>query len=388
MEQALSGFTVLDFGRYIPGPYAAMLMADQGAEVIKIEPPGGDPGRSHPAFRVLNRSKRGIVLDLKKKAGQEAARALATKADVLIQNFAPGAAERLGLGYEDLSRVNPRLVYCAISGFGPSGPYRDLPGWDGLVGAVSGVHVGQGGDVGGPPVYLVLPLSNYYAAFMSAYAVTVALYVREKTGRGQRVDVSLLNALMAANSGALVDFAGRIRLPYIGTLGQSPVYRLYQGSDGQWFFLALGNLAFCAKFALLMDRVDWLDDPLFEGAPFLILPPRNEEAAAMIQEIFLERTRDEWLEILREADIPCAPAQPVETFMNDPQVKANEMVLRLDEPGLGLLGQMGVPVRLEDMPGRISGPAPSLGQHTQEVLFSLLGYTDDRIESLGQEGVL
>jgi len=388
MQQALSGFTVLDFGRYIPGPYAAMLLAEQGAEVIKIEPPGGDPGRSHPAFRVFNRSKRGLVLDLKKQAGREAAQALAAKADVLVQNFRPGAAERLGLGYEALRGLNPRLVYLAITGFGPAGPYRDIAGWEPLVGAVSGVHVEQGGRGSLPPAYIVLPLSSYYAAFMAAYAVTIALYAREKTGRGQRVDISLLGAILAASSGLMLNFEGQIRIPFTGSQGVSPIYRLYQGSDGQWFFLALGNLTFFAKFALLMERVDWLDDPLFEGAPFLILPPRNEQATAMIQEIFLARTRDEWLEILREADIPCAPAQPVETYMDDPQVEANEMVLSIEEPGLGRVRQMGVPVRLDMMPGRVLGRAPRLGEHSRDILSGLLGWGDDRIETLRKEGVI
>jgi crotonobetainyl-CoA:carnitine CoA-transferase CaiB-like acyl-CoA transferase len=388
MQQALSGFTVLDFGRYIPGPYAAMLLAEQGAEVIKIEPPGGDPARGHPAFRVFNRSKRGLVLDLKKQAGREAAQALAAKADVLVQNFRPGAAERLGLGYEALRGLNPRLVYLAITGFGPAGPYRDIAGWEPLVGAVSGVHVEQGGRGSLPPAYIVLPLSSYYAAFMAAYAVTIALYAREKTGRGQRVDISLLGAILAASSGLMLNFEGQIRIPFTGSQGVSPIYRLYQGSDGQWFFLALGNLTFFAKFALLMERVDWLDDPLFEGAPFLILPPRNEQATAMIQEIFLTRTRDEWLEILKEADIPCAPAQPVETYMDDPQVEANEMVLSIEEPGLGRVRQMGVPVRLDTMPGRVLGRAPRLGEHSRDILSGLLGWGDDRIETLRKEGVI
>jgi formyl-CoA transferase len=223
---------------------------------------------------------------------------------------------------------------------------------------------------------------------MAAYAVTIALYAREKTGRGQRVDISLLGAILAASSGLMLNFEGQIRIPFTGSQGVSPIYRLYQGSDGQWFFLALGNLTFFAKFALLMERVDWLDDPLFEGAPFLILPPRNEQATAMIQEIFLARTRDEGLEILREADIPCAPAQPVETYMDDPQVEANEMVLSIEEPGLGRVRQMGVPVRLDMMPGRVLGRAPRLGEHSRDILSGLLGWGDDRIETLRKEGVI
>lgn len=388
MEQVLTGFRVLDFGHYIPGPYAAMLLAEQGAEVIKIEPPNGDPLRSEKGFVVLNRSKKGMVIDLKKDEGRKIARDLIRKADILIENFKPGRADQLGIGYQTAKTLNPGLVYCSISGYGQSGPYRDRPGWDSVVSSTATVYVEQGGAGIASPVFLVLPLASYYASFLAAYSITLALIAREKTGRGQQVDISLLNAIMAAGCGGLVDFEARERVPRSYQQGGSPVYRLYQGSDGKWFFLALGNLTFLTKFALAMGHEEWLVDERFEGAPFMILPPINEELIAMFEKIFAEKTRDEWMEFLGAEDIPCGPALPVESFLVDPQVMANNMVNEIQEPGLGPVRQMGVPVRLNAAPGSIKSRSPQKGEHTEEILAGLLNYSAGEISRLKQEKVI
>ncbi len=386
MEQALSGFRVLDFGQYIAGPYTAMLLAEQGADVIKVERPGGDPYRTVPGFMVWNRSKKGITLDLKKEEGRRVAQDLAKHCDVLIENFRPGVANRLGIGYEQIRQLNTRLVYCSISGFGQKGPYRDLQAWDPIVASTEGAFVGQGGE-NKPPLYLVLPLPSYYATLMSAFSITTALVTRESTGRGQRVDISLLNSLMYAASIRLLEFEGQVKLPHDDQQGVIPLYKFYQGSDGQWFFLGLGNFTFFTKFAVLMDHHEWLVDPLFEGAPFMILPPRNTKVISMLKEIFATKTRDEWIELLRSKDIPCAPAQPVEEFLDDPQVLANKMVVEVEQPGLGKVRQMGVPVRLSLCPGEVKGPAPAPGEHTEEVLTDLLGYSGKEIAGLKERQI-
>lgn len=388
MEQALAGFRVLDFGHYIPGPYAAMLLAEQGAEVIKIEPPAGDPLRPEKGFAVLNRSKKGMILDLNREEGKKIAHSLIRNADVIIENFKPGKADQLGIGYETVKSLNPSTVYCSVSGYGQSGPYRNRPGWDPVVSSTATVYIEQGGAGVAPPVFLVLPLASYYAAFMAAYSITIALIAREKTGRGQQVDISLFNSIMAAGCGGLVNFEERERVPRSYQQGGSPVYRLYQGKDGKWFFLALGNLAFLAKFAMAMGHEEWLLDERFEGAPFMILPPINEELIEMFENIFAEKTRDEWLEFLRSEDIPCAPALLVETFMNDPQVLANNMVAEIEEPGLGTVRQMGVPVRLSRAPGMIKGRSPQKGEHTEEILTGLLHYSAEEISSLKRKKVI
>jgi formyl-CoA transferase len=388
MPAVLEGIKVLDFSCYIAGPYAAMLLAEQGADVIKVEPPDGDPYRKHRGFIVWNRSKKGIVLNLKSPEGQEIAQRLASRSDVIIENFRPGVADRLGIGYETVRKLNPAVIYCSISGFGPTGPYRDTPGWEPIVASIATTYSSQGGSEG-PPVYLILPLASYYAALMAPFSVATALFARQLTGRGQKVDVSLFGAMLGATSSGLVDFEGREkRVSGVrDQQGGSPLYRLYQGSDGQWFFLGLGNLGFFTKFAVAMGHEEWLTDPRFEGAPFLILPPFSVEVITEFQKLFSTRTRDEWLEFLRAADIPCAPAATVEEFMDDPQVLANEMVVTVEQPGLGSVREMGIPLKLKQAQGEIKGPAPSLGQHTAEVLGAL-GYSAHEIAKLKNKGVI
>ena len=388
MEKALSGYRILDFGRYIAGPYAAMLLAEQGAEVIKIEPPGGDPGRSHDGFMVWNRSKKGIILDLKKEQGQKIALDLAKRSDVIIENFRPDVAERLGIGYEAVRKENPNIIYCSISGFGRKGPYRDLPGWDAMVASLSSAFIEHGGGSGYPPLYLVLPLPSYYSAFMASFSIVTALYAREITGVGQRVDLSLFSSMIGAASMGLVDFSERVRIPFTDPQGAMPLYKFYQGADGKWFFLGLGNMTFFTKFAIAMEREEWLADPRFEGAPFLILPPVSHEIIAEFKEIFSQKTRDEWLSFLKSEDIPCATASSVEQFLNDPQVAANEMVIEIEESGLGLVREMGIPVKLRATPGEIKGRSPRLGEHTEEILKKLVGHPDSELATLKEQGII
>jgi len=383
MEPVLSGFRVLDFGHYIPGPYVGMLLADQGAEAIKVESPQGDPYRRNPGFSVLNRNKRGIVLDLKKEICRDAAMQLAATADVIIENFSPAVAERLGIGFERINKINPRTVYLSISGYGRKGPYRSRPGWDAAVSAAAGMYVGQSGGEKFPPTYLVLPLASYYAALLGAYSVTMALYAREITGKGQRVDISLFAAVFAAGSAGIVDFKDRVILPpTYAPQGRSPVYRLYKGSDGKWFFLALGNMTFVTKFALAMGKDEWLLDDRFEGAPFMIVPPYSDEIASELQTIFSTKTREEWLQFLHSQDIPCAPAEPVTSYIDDPQIAANQMAVEVEDPILGKGRQMGIPVRLERNPGQIKRPAPLLGEHTGEVLGEISDMSPNDISQI------
>jgi len=372
MEQVLDGYKVLDFGQYIPGPYTAMLLAEQGAEVIKVERPGGDPYRSEPGFKVFNRSKKGLVLDLKQAECQEIAQKLAAESDIIIENFSPGVADRLGIGYETIHEINPRAVYLSITGYGQEGPLRDHPGWDSIVSSMAGMHVGQSGGEDYPPTLLVLPLASCYAALLSAYSVTMALYAREINGKGQHVQVPLLNAIYAAYSSGAVFFEDKVMLPPAHSpQGRSPVYRFYHGSDNKWFFLALGNPTFFTKFAVAMDQYDWLTDERFEGIPFMIMPPFHEEIAHEFQAIFSTKTRDDWLKFLHAEDIPCAPADPVTTYINDPQIAANNMALDVEDAEWGKGRQMGIPVTVINHPGLHKGPSPQLGEHAQEILQTI-----------------
>jgi len=383
-QGALSGIRVLDFGQYIAGPFAATLLAEQGAEVIKVERPGGDPLRGQDAFMVWNRSKKGIILDLKKPEGLKIALDLAKKADVIIENFKPGTADRLGIGYDKIKELNPRAVYCSISGFGPTGPYAGWPGYDQIVSTVASVYNEQG--VVTHPLFLVLPLASIYTAVDSAFYIVSGLCVREKTGRGQKIDVSLFRVILSTFRQFNVDFEGMFRAPW-GPTGPMPLYRPYECKDGKWLVTGLGNPKVFMQFAVELGHDEWLTDPLFEGAPFLLFPPRNAQVMAMLKPLYKTKTRAEWIKQFMDANIPVAPIQNVDDFMAYKQVIASDMVQTVKEPGKGNVKEMGVPVAMAETPGKIVGPSPQPGQHTREVLREL-GYSAQEIKRLKQEKVI
>jgi crotonobetainyl-CoA:carnitine CoA-transferase CaiB-like acyl-CoA transferase len=384
MGGALSGIKILDFGQYIAGPFAAQLLAEQGADVIKVERPGGDPYRHVDGFMVWNRSKKAITLDLKKPEGLKIALDLAKQSDIIIENFKPGMMDKLGAGYETVKTINPRIVYCSISGFGPRGSYSNIAGYDQLVSALGSVYTEQGFPT--HPLYLVLPLASLYSAAAAALDVTAGLCVREQTGKGQKIDVSMFRVILGTFRQFLVDFEGMFRAPW-GPTGPMPLYRPYKCKDGKWLFTGLGNPKFFTQFALALEHDEWLTDPLFDGAPFLIFPPRNAVVMAMLKDLYLSKTRDEWIELLRSNEIPVAPVQSVSAFMEEPQVIANDMVKTLKQPGVGMVKEMGIPVEFMETPGKIKGPAPLPGQHTKEILRTL-GYRAAQIKELKKAGVV
>jgi crotonobetainyl-CoA:carnitine CoA-transferase CaiB-like acyl-CoA transferase len=377
----LDGIKVLDFGQYIAGPFAAMLLAEQGADVIKVERPPGDPLRGEDAFMVWNRSKKGITLDLKKPSGLKIALDLAKKSDVIIENFKPGVADKLGIGYDKIKDLNPRAVYCSISAFGAKGTYAGWQGYEQIVSTAATVYTEQG--LATHPLYVVLPLASLYTAVDAAFDIVTGLCVRETTGRGQKIEASLFRSILSTFRQFNVDFEGMFRAPW-GPTGPMPLYRPYQCKDGKWLFTALGNFKFFTQFALQMGHDEWLTDPLFEGAPFLIFPPRNAQVMALLKPIYKTKNRDEWLEQLGSQGIPVAPVQSVDDFMNYQQVIANGMLQTVKEPKKGNVKEMGIPVDVTGCPGKIKGPSPQPGQHTREVLREL-GYSAQDIKRLKQE---
>jgi crotonobetainyl-CoA:carnitine CoA-transferase CaiB-like acyl-CoA transferase len=378
MTSPLDGVRVVDLTSYIAGSYAAMMLADLGAEVVKVEALGGDPFRELPGFFGWNRGKRSIAVDLKALDGRAIVDRLVTTGDVLMENMRPGVADRLGMGWARLGVLNPRLVYCSITAFGSSGPYTDRPGFDPLLQAMSGAMALQGFD--GPPQYIRVAITDYYAAALGAQAILAALYVRERTGQGQRVETSLLHAALALQSGNVVAYAGKPPL-----FRDNPTYRLYQAGDGQWFFLACGNQTFWVKLCQALDLTPLAEDPRF--ASWLLRLDNREALLPLLEKTFASQSRAHWLHVLAAHDIPAAPVQNLIDFMDDPGVRHHGMIRDYQHPDVGPLRLMGQPLVFSSTPPPDPGPPPALGQHTDEILGEL-GYDGSAIGDLRARGVV
>jgi len=374
----LDGIRVVDLTSYIAGSYAAMQLADMGADVVKVESPEGDSFRELPGFFGWNRGKRSISVDLKTPEGRAIVERLATGGDVFMENMRPGVAERLGVGWTRFAALNPRLVYCSVTAFGSTGPGAERPGFDPIFQALGGLMTLQG--FGGPPQYLRTAPTDYYTAALATQAILAALFTRERTGRGQRVETSLLRGVLALQSGVAVDYPGKPSL-----VRDNPTYRLYQAGDGQWFFLAVGNQSFWVKLtkALGLERV--ADDPRFGS--WLLRVQNNADLLPILEARFREKPRTEWLELLAAHDIPAAPVQPLLDFFEDPAVRHHDLVHEYEHPEVGRLRLVGQPIAFTETPTRDPGPPPTLGQHTDEILCEL-GYTDAEIAALRARRVL
>jgi crotonobetainyl-CoA:carnitine CoA-transferase CaiB-like acyl-CoA transferase len=374
----LDGVRVVDLTSYIAGSYAAMMLADLGAGVVKVEALEGDAFRELPGFYGWNRGKRSIAVNLKTPEGRAVVHRMAERADVAMENMRPGIADRLGVGYETLRALNPRLVYASVTAFGASGPYRDRPGFDPLLQAMAGVMTLQG--FGGPPQYLRIAVTDYYTAALAAQGVLAALYARERTGQGQRVETSLLQGVLALQSGNVLDYPGR-QVVY----RETPTYRLYRAGDGEWLFLACGNQSFWQKLCVAIGQPELADDPRF--ASWLSRRDHGDLLTPILERAFASRPGQEWLRILAEHDIPAARTQPLQAFMQDPAVRHHGMVVDYEHPELGRLTLMGQPLRFSATQAPDGPRPPLLGEHTDAVLGEL-GYTAAEIADLRARGVV
>ena len=374
----LDGIRVVDLTSYIAGSYAAMQLADMGADVVKVESPEGDAFRELPGFFGWNRGKRSISVDLKTPEGRAIVERLATGGDVFMENMRPGVAERLGVGWTRFAALNPRLVYCSVTAFGSTGPGAERPGFDPIFQALGGLMTLQG--FGGPPQYLRTAPTDYYTAALATQAILAALFTRERTGRGQRVETSLLRGVLALQSGVAVDYPGKPSL-----VRDNPTYRLYQAGDGQWFFLAVGNQSFWVKLTKALGLESVADDPRFGS--WLLRVQNNADLLPILEARFREKPRTEWLELLAAHDIPAAPVQPLLDFFEDPAVRHHDLVHEYEHPEVGRLRLVGQPIAFTETPTRDPGPPPTLGQHTDEILCEL-GYTDAEIAALRARRVL
>jgi len=367
MTGALEGIRVLDFTQDTAGPFAGMLLAEQGADVVKVEPPSGDRARGQPGFYVVNRSKRGITLDLSTNDGRERAQVLAAEADVVLVDGLQEQAVELGIDYSRLARLNPRLVYCSIPLYGSKGPYAHLPPDDNMVAALSGIY-GIQFSYSGTPVFFVTPFVPYCTAVLAVGAVASTLYERRRTGRGDFVEVSGLSGAFSIATAAFVNLLAmdvhRLSVLNPDPKGAAPNYRVYRTGDGEWLMLGALTPAFMIKLFMAVGIEDLLADPRFEGFPFAI--PKDDglqEIGRRLEEAFASRPRQEWLDVLKEADVPAGPVLTRDEYLADPQIIHNGMRVEIDDPEIGRSVQLGVSLSLDAAPGAIKGAAPLLGQH-------------------------
>jgi crotonobetainyl-CoA:carnitine CoA-transferase CaiB-like acyl-CoA transferase len=387
----LEGLRVLDLTRLQPGNYATALMGDLGADVVKVEEPGrGDYVRWTPpmvgehsaAHLVLNRNKRSVTLNLKTHEGGKILLGLAMESDVLIESFRPGVMERLGVSYDELKKANRGLVYAAITGHGQDGPYRDRAGHDINYIALSGI-LGATGDAGGPPVLPSVQIADLSGAMMAVVGILAALWRKERSGEGEFVDVSMLDASLSWLALHLAPwFSGQPPLErgrgYLN--GGYPFYRVYECSDGK--FLSLGALEpqFWRALCEAISHEELIDEQMAGD-------PRRAEIHKILEETFATKPRDEWVEALASLDTCVAPVNDFDEMAADPQIQARGMITEQETPGSGAFRQLGIPLALRGNPGALRRPAPRLGEHNAEI-YGELGYEPPDLEQLKEEGVI
>ena len=391
----LTGVRVIDFTRILAGPFGSMFLGDMGAEVIKIEEPGkGDDTRGWPPFVVgeatyflsVNRSKKSLTLNMKAPEGQAILRKLLAKADVVLENFRPGTMDRLGFGYAALSAFNPRLVYCSVSGFGESGPEASRPGYDLIVQGESGV-MDLTGFPDGPPVKVGNSIADLVAGMSAAQGILLALLARERTGRGQKVEIGMLDVMasfLTYQAGLYWNAGGQPKRR--GNQHPSIVpYEVFKAKDA-YLTLGVANNSLWEKACRALERPDLTRDPRFDTDANRVA--NRDALIPLLNEIFGARSVDDWLSRLEAAGVPAGKIKTVAEVCESPHLKARGMAVKLAHPKAGAVTVMGLPVRLGETPGAAIVPPPLLGQHTDEILTRLLRIPRTKVEKLRAAGVV
>lgn len=393
--QPLSGTRVIDVTQIMAGPFCTMLLGDMGADVIKIEKPDGgdDVRRSGPpfiaghsaAFLNISRNKRSVVIDMKTAEGVNIVKRMVKDADVFVQNLRPGRIEGFGLGYDDLSKVNPALIYATISGYGRTGPYKDKPGFDLMAQGIGGI-MSVTGHPGQPPVKVSVPITDLNAGLFTAFGILAAYVNRLKTGVGQHVDSSLMEAGVAYTmwESAIYFATGTSPGPNGSAHQISAPYQAFPTSDG---YLTVGgpNQRNWRRICHAIDRLDLLEDPRFTtNTERMENRPALEET---LSETFKSQKTVHWLKVLDDAGVACGPINDMAQVYADPQVIARDMMVEFEHPTAGKIRNVGIPVKFSQTPGSIRRPPPRLGEHTDEVLAEF-GYTEADVVGLKERGIV
>ena len=395
MAGPLDGIKVLDLTRVLAGPYATMILSDLGANVIKIEQPEtGDESRNFGPFKngfslyfmSVNRGKRSVTLNLKTERGKTIFKQLVQQNDIIVENFRPGTMKKLGLDYDTLSAENPQLIYASCSGFGQTGPYAEKRAYDMIIQGMGGI-ISITGEPDGAPVRVGTSISDITAALFTTIGILSALHHRNLTGKGQYVDVAMLDSLVAVLENAIVRYTATGDNPKpLGS--RHPVitpFEAFKSEDGH-IIIAIGNDVLWSKFCEFVERKDLITDPRFCTNDKRT--DNHDELHPILSDIMCQRTTDEWIHALENIGVPCGPINTIDKVVNHPQVQAREMITKVVHQLTGSVEVPGVPIKLSDTPGNVDAPAPNLGEHTDKVLIKDLKMTKNEVESLRLEGII
>lgn len=393
---ALDGIRVLDLTRALAGPYCTMFLGDMGAEIVKVEQPGvGDDSRGwgppfinkeSAYFLAINRNKKSLAIDMKTNQGVELVRRLADKADVIIENFRPGTMDRFGLGEAELRTRNPRLIYASLSGFGSDGPMKDWPGYDLVIQAWGG-FMSITGRPDGEPTKVAVAIIDIVAGLMLGKAIIAALFARERTGVGQRVDSSLLEAEVACLIPYGSDYLASGKVP--GRNGNAHPnivpYQSFNTADG-YMVIGAASEGNWQRLCQAIEKSELADDPRFARNAQRVA--HRQELIAILTDIFLQRDTASWIRLLSDAGIPCAPVQTIDQVFSNPQVLCRDMLLEVDHPAAGKVRMAGMPVKFSGTPASLRLPPPMLGQHSEEVLDTWLALPREEIDEMKRKRVI
>lgn len=395
MARALDGIRIIDFSKALAGPYCTMLLADMGAEVIKVEMPGsGDDSRGwgppfiegeSAYFLSINRNKKSITLNLKDNKAKEIALKIIEKADIVLESNRPGVMTKLGLDYETVKKINPGIIYCSISGFGQTGPYSKRPGFDQVIQGYGGI-MGLTGEKGGGPLKVGIAVTDIATGMFAATGILTALYHRERTGQGQHVDASMLDGQVSWLTYQAGRYLASGDVPQrIGSAHPLIVpYQDFEASDG-FINIAAGNDNLWKKFCTATDLNDIADDPKFATNPKRV--ENRDEVVAIVSKKIKTKTMQEWLDILNDEGVPCGPIYTVDQIFKDPQVLAREMLVEIDHPKCGKIQVIGSPIKLSETPAEITTHPPMLGEHNSSILQEF-GFSEEDITKLKEDKVI
>ncbi len=392
--QPLQNIRVLDLSRVLAGPYCTMVLGDLGAEVIKVEPPEGDETRGWgPPFAggesayylCVNRNKRGIVVNLKTEEGRNALLELALKSDVLVENFRPGTLKKFGLDFEALHELNPRLVYCSISGFGQTGPLKDMPGYDFMIQAMGGI-MSITGEPEGEPMKVGVAVADLFAGQNAVISILAALQARSFTGEGQSIDIALFDSELGwlANVASNFLISGKDPKRYGNAHANIVPYQSFQARDG-WFVVAVGNDKQFETFCRVVGKPEWSSDDRFSTNSARV--QNRDLLIGLLKPVFLENTVDGWISLIG-GQFPCGPINNFEQVFSMPHVKERGMLLTMGHPTIGELPLVGSPLKMGGTPVSYRLPPPLMGEHTNSILIEMLGYSDTKVREMAANGCI